>query len=89
MKASTSSVLIELGTLTLSKGNYRTRIAVEGDWARFTAKECTRRDTYHKASFTNRKYSKRSTGNFVCTPFHTSCPARYSVLHLMVYCWAV
>ena len=40
------------------------------------------RDTYHKAGYTNLKYNKRSTGNFSCTPFHTSCPARYSVLHL-------
>ena len=26
--------------------------------------------------------SKRSTDSFVRTPFHMSCPARYSVLHL-------
>ncbi len=38
-------------------------------------------DTYHKANFTNRKYNKRSTGNFARTPFHTSCSARYNVLH--------
>ena len=27
--------------------------------------------------------------HFVRTPFHTPCPARYSVLHLTVYCRAV
>ena len=28
-------------------------------------------------------YNKRSTNNFVRTPFHTPYPARYSVLHLL------
>ena len=28
-------------------------------------------------------YDKRSTDSFVRTPFHTPCPARYSVLHLL------
>ena len=37
---------------------------------------------YHKAGFTFRKI-KRSTSNFVRTPFHTPYPARYSVLHLL------
>ena len=40
------------------------------------------RATYHKAGFTTHKYSERSTDVFVCTPFHTPCPARYSVLYL-------
>lgn len=36
---------------------------------------------FHKAGFTCRK-NNRSTG--ICrTPFHTPCPARYSVLHLL------
>ena len=39
------------------------------------------RDTYYKAGFTSRK-RKKEYGRFVRTPFHTPCPARYSVLHL-------
>ena len=40
------------------------------------------RDTYHKAGFTSRK-RKKEYERFVRTPFHTPCPARYSVLHLL------
>ena len=29
-------------------------------------------------------YNKRSTDNFVRTPFHTPCSARYRVLHIIV-----
>ena len=46
----------------------------------FLNKKARYKDSYHKADFINRKYNKRSTCNFACTPFHTSCPARYSVL---------
>ncbi len=38
--------------------------------------------SYHKAGFTFLKI-KRSTSDFARTPFHTPCPARYSVLHLL------
>lgn len=39
------------------------------------------RGAFHKAGFTCRKNNRSRA--FVRTPFHTPCPARYSVLHLL------
>ena len=49
---------------------------------RLTKTKSTARGAFHNAGFTYRK-SKGSTSNCVRTPFHTSCSARYSVLHLL------
>ena len=46
-----------------------------------TFKKEAPRGSYYKAEFKFPK-NKRSTDNFVRTPFYTPCPARNSVLHL-------
>ena len=45
-------------------------------------KKALERGTFHKAGFSRRKKQKEY-GQFVRTPFHTPCYARYSVLHLL------